>query len=81
MMNFLKKQQAKQIDFYLSVDILLALLANIYGLQKINWRITYEIYHIFFAMSCMLLIVDSCVVILIINIRKKIKYIQFMIYQ
>ena len=65
-----KKKQAKQIDLYLSLDILLGLLANIYGLGKINWRTTYEIYHVFFAISCMLLIADSCIVILIINIRK-----------
>ena len=71
MLNHLKNQQAKRIDFYLSLDILLGLLANMYGLKKIDWAVTYEVYHIFFALSCMFLIIDFCIIILIINFRKQ----------
>ena len=37
MLNYLKNQQAKRIDFFLSLDIFLGLLSNIYGLKKIQY--------------------------------------------
>ena len=51
MFDFLKAQQAKIIDSFLTIDVLLSLLCNIYGLRKIDWTITYEIYHVFFILS------------------------------
>ena len=71
MLNYLKNQQAKRIDFYLSLDIFLGLLSNMYGLKKIDWAVTYEKYHVFFVMSCSFLFISFLIVILMMNLRKK----------
>ena len=71
MLDYLKNQQAKRIDFFLSLDIFLGLFANMYGLKTIDWAVTYEKYHVFFVLSCIFLIISLLVVILIMNLRKK----------
>ena len=71
MFDFLKAQQAKIIDSFLTIDVLLSLLCNIYGLRKIDWTITYEIYHVFFILSCFFLVITFINVIIIIYFRKE----------
>ena len=71
MFNFLKAQQAKVIDSFLTIDVLLSLFCNVYGLRKIDWAITYEIYHVFFILSCFFLVITFMSVIIIIYFRKE----------
>ena len=71
MFAFLNAQQAKIIDLLLIADVSLSITCNIYGLIKIDWTITNEIYHIFFILSLIFLIVTLICVIIIIYVRKK----------
>ena len=61
-----------------------------YGLAKIDWSITYEIFHVFVIVSCAFLFINLVIVILIMNFRKNhkihtiyntsIKYIIYLIF-
>ena len=62
------------IDILLSCTVLVGLLSNVYGLIKIRWEITYEIYHLLFVLSSIFLIITFifCIVILFFRIENTI---------
>ena len=57
MCKALSNLSARTVDILLLSVVLLGFISNTYGLNKIDWRITYEKYHVFFCLSCAFLAV------------------------
>ena len=70
MFKYLQVQPAKIIDIMLSGVIFLAFLTNLWGLLRINWVVTFQIYHSLFAFSSVLLFITFVFSIIIMYLRK-----------
>ena len=71
MCKALSSLSARTVESLLLSIVFLGLISNIYGLRKINWRITYERYHVFFCISCSFLTITFFCCILMLYFRIK----------
>ena len=71
MHNLLTNRAAHTIDNLLAFAVLFGFLFNLYGLIKINWRLTNSIFQVLFTLSCCILGVTFFYVVLIIYLRFK----------
>ena len=69
MCKALANLSAGTVDVLLLTVVLLGLLSNIYGLNKIHWQITYELYHALFYLSCIFLAITFLYCIIMIYFR------------
>ena len=70
MCNILNNQSARTIDVLLSISILLGLISNLWGVLKIDWSITTEIYHVLFVFSSVTLSITLCFSLIIMCLRR-----------
>ena len=70
MCNILNNRSAKTIDILLSVSILLGFLSNLWGIIKIDWTITSEIYQGLFIYSSTTLAISFLFSLIIMCVRK-----------
>ena len=69
MFKYLQIQPARVIDVMLSCVVLLAFITNLWGLAKIDWSVTFQIYHNLFAFSCVLLLITFGFTVIIMYLR------------
>ena len=70
MCNILNNRSAKTIDILLSVSILLGFLSNLWGIIKIDWTVTSEIYQGLFIYSSTTLAISFLFSLIIMCVRK-----------
>ena len=71
MCNILSSRSAKTIDILLSLSIFAGLVSNIWGIIKIDWSITSEIFHLLFIYSGVTLLISLLFSFLIMYARRK----------
>ena len=70
MFKFLSLQTARVIDIMLSSVVFLGFLTNLLGLIKIDWTITYQVFHNLFAFTCVSLLITFGFTLIIMYLRK-----------
>ena len=70
MFKFLQLQTAKAIDLMLSSVVFFGFLTNLFGLIKIDWKVTYQKFHNLYAYSCLSLLITFFFTLIIMFLRK-----------
>ena len=70
MFKYLEVQKAKVIDIMLAVVLFTGFLTNFWGLMKIRWSVTIQMYHNLYAFSALLLFITFAFSLIIMYFRQ-----------